>query len=231
MYKMSGRKVTPLSVVAAFVALTEAVLGFAVTQVTAGVQIALTIFVISFPLLVATAFFLILWHRPWVFYPPSEYAGVDPKEFMSALRERPVIANHVKLAKSVATNPDDLEARFSLIDSMADDAWCQCIILMHETGKDVPRGTQYVYEHYDARAGSGSLASFGSESFEGTGVVRSAGGGRLISLTDEGKLFAKWLIRKGRKADYFWSPVGSWGTPKPGGFAEKSLKDEKPITP
>lgn len=72
----TSAKVTPLWIVAAFVTLTEAVLGFAVTQVEGGVQIALTIFVISFALLVAGAFFLILWHRPWVFYPPSEYAAL-----------------------------------------------------------------------------------------------------------------------------------------------------------
>ena len=82
----SGAKITPLWIVAAFVTLTETVLGYAVTQVTGGVQVALTIFVIVFAPIVAGAFFLVLWHRPYVFYPPSEYDGTDPEKFIDAVR-------------------------------------------------------------------------------------------------------------------------------------------------
>ncbi|MCA1603433.1 MAG: hypothetical protein LC776_17930 [Acidobacteria bacterium] len=32
-----------------------------------------------------------------------------------------------------------------------------------------------------------------------------------VSLTDRGKIFAKWLIDGGHKADYFTSRVGGWG--------------------
>ena len=50
-------KVTPLWIVAAFITLNEAVLGYSVINVTDGVQIALTVFFISFTLLVFSAFF------------------------------------------------------------------------------------------------------------------------------------------------------------------------------
>ena len=71
--KPHGRSATPpLWVISLFVSLTEAVTGIAVTQAHGGVQGALTAFEIVFPLLVASAFFLILWNRPYVLYPPTE---------------------------------------------------------------------------------------------------------------------------------------------------------------
>ncbi len=79
----SKLRVTPLGIVATFVTLTESVLGLALTQVTGGVQVALTVFVIVFAILVAGAFFLILWFRPFVFYSPSEYGDIDPKAFIT----------------------------------------------------------------------------------------------------------------------------------------------------
>jgi hypothetical protein len=65
---LSGKKaITPLWIVALFVSLTETVLGIAVTQTTGGVQVALTVFVLVFPVLIAGSFFAILWHKPYVF--------------------------------------------------------------------------------------------------------------------------------------------------------------------
>ena len=220
----AGTKVTPLWIVAAFVTLTEAVLGFAVTQVEGGVQVALTVFVISFALLVASAFFLILWHRPWVFYAPSEYAHVNPKDFMSALRDAPGVAEQIKLAKTVDENPLNDKARFELIDSMADDAQCQWIILMHEMDLEVTRWSRHVYENNNGAAGTGIFASMARESLEGTGLVTQAGGGKYHRLTEDGHKFAAWLIANGRKCSFFWSEYGGWGVPKPDGFAAGQLK-------
>ena len=53
-------RLTPLSVIALFVAFSETVLGIAATQTSGGVQVALTCFVLMFPLPVAAAFFVIL---------------------------------------------------------------------------------------------------------------------------------------------------------------------------
>jgi hypothetical protein len=62
-------------------------LAAAVTQTTGGVQIALAGFVMFFPLLIATAFFAVLWNRPWVFYAPSEYGAIDPVLFVGTLAQ------------------------------------------------------------------------------------------------------------------------------------------------
>lgn len=80
---------TPLWVISLFVSLTEVVTGIAVTRAEGGIQIALTAFVIAFPLLVASAFFYILWSKPYVFYPPTEFSsGVDVNQYVSAMGAR-----------------------------------------------------------------------------------------------------------------------------------------------
>ncbi|MEQ1862786.1 MAG: hypothetical protein ABMA13_22930 [Chthoniobacteraceae bacterium] len=205
--------ITPLWIIAGFLSLTEVTLGYATTQVTGAVQWALAIFVMTFAILVLIAFFVILWNRPWVFYAPSEYGNIHPKDFMAAFPSAPAIAGQVELVRSVEKNPNDLEARFSLIDLMADDAQIQWIIFMHETGKEISGWTAHVYEYASGGAGSGTF-SFGRNKLEGTGLVRQSGG-RHIALTDEGHRFAEWLVAKGRKASFFWCEYGTWGTPSP----------------
>jgi len=86
---MPNRVVTPLWIIALFVSLTEAALGIAVTQTINGIQIALTVFVIVFPLLIAGAFFAILWNKPYVFYSPTEFGRqVDVRQYVEAMQQR-----------------------------------------------------------------------------------------------------------------------------------------------
>lgn len=77
---------TPLWVISIFVSLCEVVAGLAVTQAQGGVQVTLTVFVVVFPVLVAAAFFVILWKKPYVFYPPTEFgAGANVSEYVQAI--------------------------------------------------------------------------------------------------------------------------------------------------
>jgi hypothetical protein len=218
-----GTLFTPLSIIAAFLSLTEAVLGIALTRVSGGVQVALTTFVICFPLLVAAPFFFILWNRAYVFYAPSEYGSVNPSDFMSAMRNAPIVVKQVELAKSVEQNPFDETARFSLIDSMADDAEVQCIIFMYESGKDLFAFSSYIYVYRSGATGSGALG--GRDRLQGAGIIQRTGNGHFLRLTDEGKRFAAWLTERGRKCDYFWTDAGGWGTPEPGSREEQWIRD------
>ncbi|HEX9930484.1 MAG TPA: hypothetical protein VGB02_18245, partial [Pyrinomonadaceae bacterium] len=84
----AARSLTPLWVVSLFVSLTETVLGIGVIQTTGSIQMALTVFVMVFPLLIAGAFFAILWHKPYVFYSPSEYAQQDVRQYVEAMQSR-----------------------------------------------------------------------------------------------------------------------------------------------
>ena len=220
----SGQKITPLTIVAAFLGITEIVLGYAIGHVTGGVQVALAVFVMIFTLAVAGAFFAILWYRPWVFYPPSEYGDVDPQQFMAAIRQ-PTVIQQVELARSVEDDPDDLEAKFALIDTMADEAQFQWAIFMHESGKDAPRFSPHVYSYNGGSTGSGYFGMGGKNTLEGTGLIRKGGGGSHVALTEEGHKFAEWLLRKGRKCDFFWTPIGGWGDAPPGSNLEKWVQN------
>lgn len=85
----SRSTLTPLWVISAFLSLTEAVAALALTQATDDIQVALTAFVIFFPILVAAAFFAILWFRPYVLYPPTEYGDhTDITQYVTALGGR-----------------------------------------------------------------------------------------------------------------------------------------------
>ncbi len=216
-------KVTPLWIVAAFVTLTEAVLGYALTKVTGGVQVALTMFVIAFALLVASAFFLILWNRPYVFYPPSEYGSIDPKAFVSAIRQDvpPKIVEQAQLVASVERDPADADAQFRLIDSMLDEIHRQHLILMHEQSCDLPFGEFWSGHTYEMEY---------MKKLEGTGFVTLLTKGPKIALTPAGRRFAQWLIDHDRKATFMHTPSGGWGEPQPDGpiakMREKRSQDE-----
>ena len=226
----TGQRVTPLTIVAAFLGITEVVLGYVIGHVTGGVQVAFTIFVMVFTLAVAGSFFAILWYRPWVFYPPSEYGDVDPQQFMSAIRQ-PIVSQQVELAKSVENNPDDLEAKFALVDTMADEGECQWAILMHETGKDARNASPHVYSYGSGRSGAGYIGFGMRNGLDGAGLLRKGGGGAYLTLTEEGHQFAQWLIGKGRKCDFFWTPVGGWGTALPRRNSGCEIRSSEPGMP
>jgi hypothetical protein len=87
--EVSWRRQTPLGLMTLFVSLTEGVLGAVATQTTGTVQMLLTLFVIIYPVLIAGAFFVILWDRPHHLYHPSEYGGGTTAEtFERATRPR-----------------------------------------------------------------------------------------------------------------------------------------------
>ena len=87
----SQRNLTPLWIIALFVSLSEVVLGIGAIKTSGSIQIALTCFVIGFPLIVACAFFAILWFKPFVLYSPKEYGkNVDIKQFVDAIQPKSI---------------------------------------------------------------------------------------------------------------------------------------------
>jgi hypothetical protein len=113
----AGRPATPLWIISLFLTLTETVVGIAVTRTTARVQIALTTFVIAFPVGVAFCFFLILWNRPWVFYSPGEYGHTDVARYVVALAQAKFSRTTTRTADlageiTVVGNPDQFQLLF-----------------------------------------------------------------------------------------------------------------------
>ena len=108
-------KMTPLWVISLFLSFTEVISGIAATQTTGNLQAALVWFVIIFPFLVAGMFFVLLWFRPWTFYPPSEYPNVD---VLQAFRGEPIpIVKETKDVQGdveIAGDPDRLKLLFKV---------------------------------------------------------------------------------------------------------------------
>lgn len=123
------RRLTPLWIISLFVGLTEAVLAAAVTQTTGSVQIALAGFVMFFPLLIAAAFFAVLWNRPWVFYAPSEYGAIDPALFVQTLA-------HAQFGR-VTTKTSDLSQDVKVIGNPD-----QFVLLFKAAGKSWKKSTK-----------------------------------------------------------------------------------------
>lgn len=80
-------KLTPLWIISLFVTLTETALSVSVTRTQGPIQVALTIFVIAYAIFVTGAFFFVLWYRPYVFYPPSEFTETKVSEYVDAFRQ------------------------------------------------------------------------------------------------------------------------------------------------
>ena len=112
---------TPLYIISLFATLSEAILGIAATQLTGDVQLTVIIFVVVFPVLVATAFFIILWVKPYVFYSPKEYGSADFEKFIGALsinRFQKMITKRSDLKDEKIQffgNPDQFQLLFKVV--------------------------------------------------------------------------------------------------------------------
>jgi hypothetical protein len=215
----SSSRVTPLMIIAGFLWLTETVVGVGVISTDSYVQIILALFVVVFPFVAWIFFFNLLRDKPYVFYAPSDYGNLKPKEFMDAIQGVGVPQLLVEGVARVESNPDDEDERFQLIASLIDDNVTQFAIILYEQGLELP------YSEF----GSNFPCSFGTEhqfvqgSFSTSEFVRRLKGTNLcelkidgpkVCLNESGKRFAKWLIDNGRKAEWMECKLHSWGTPR-----------------
>lgn len=76
----------PIYVIVAFLGITDAGLVYASSVTQGCIQVAVLIFLAAYTLYLATTFFVILWNRNWILYPPSEYGHLRPQDFVSAMR-------------------------------------------------------------------------------------------------------------------------------------------------
>ncbi|WP_437737567.1 hypothetical protein [Sorangium sp. So ce1335] len=133
---------TPLGVIATFVMLSEVVTGVAATQTSGMVQAAFCAFAIAFPLLVATAFFMVLWRRPYVLYPPQEFgAQVDVKHYVEAMRAQALGTQEVitLVRTSITEALESREARDALLRSSATASSTASATALHEASDALVR--------------------------------------------------------------------------------------------
>jgi hypothetical protein len=97
------RSLTPLWIISSFLSLSEVIVGVAAAKTDGGVQWLLVAFAVAFPVLVAAAFFLLLFFRPWMLYHPAEYGSTDVSTFVAAL------SGSSKLVKSTADVAEQID--------------------------------------------------------------------------------------------------------------------------
>jgi len=118
--KKKGAPITPLWVISALLGLCEIVTGIVGTQVTGNIQLILTLFVVIFPLLIAGAFFSILWKKPYVFYPPGDFEKeTNVAEYVQALggpspveaaeKQRQLLDKSDETSSTVSSSTNDRE--------------------------------------------------------------------------------------------------------------------------
>ncbi|WP_437829276.1 hypothetical protein [Sorangium sp. So ce1153] len=133
---------TPLGVIATFVMLSEVVTGVAATQTSGMVQVAFCAFAIAFPLMVATAFFMVLWRRPYVLYPPQEFGNqVDVKHYVEAMRAQTLGTQEVLtlVRTSITEALESREAREALLRSSAAVSSVASATALHEASDALVR--------------------------------------------------------------------------------------------
>lgn len=87
MIEQNNKLITPLGLIGIFITFTETTLGIGMTQTSGNIQIALTVFVIAFPMAIAGFFFFMLWRRPLHLYAPFEYGSAhDALVFIDAIK-------------------------------------------------------------------------------------------------------------------------------------------------
>ena len=99
------RFINPLWIIFLFFSFSEIVLGFAVFNTSGGIQVALTVFAIVFPLLVAIGFFLLLIYRPSSIYGPQDYRS-DAAFLKGIEGDRKARAGLLKLDKDIQDRID-----------------------------------------------------------------------------------------------------------------------------
>ena len=116
------RKYTPLSIVALFFGSVEASLAYSFSDASESMQIVIFLFMGVFAVAIAIAFFVLLWHRNWVFYPPSEFASTSVESYINAMRggTSARISDVVKDSVSKALANGELLKKLDRLDTAAD---------------------------------------------------------------------------------------------------------------
>lgn len=118
--------ITPLGIIATFVALSESVAGLAAIRTQNAVQLIFAVFAVTFPVLIAGVFFAVLWKRAYVFYSPQEFGHeVDVNRYVEAMRSQAIGNNEiiaiVRSSITEALESKEAHAVLTHVGSLGDD--------------------------------------------------------------------------------------------------------------
>jgi hypothetical protein len=155
---------------------------------------------------------------------PATYAPHDDGNLQAAVgpvctQIKQAIKDLGSRSKSELTGVIELGESFLIVADLLGNPANQFMIQMFETGaKFIRKERQLIpvsegYEWANA-AGGGGLGGFDFDKLckqiPDADIFQQSLKGEL-TLTERGKEYAAWLIKNGRKADYFRSRLGSWG--------------------
>jgi hypothetical protein len=130
------QNINPLWIITLFFSFTEVALGFAVFNTIGGIQIALTSFVIIFPLLSAIGFFTLLWSRPEHLYAPKDYTN-DEAFLKSIEGARTSRTNIINLDKEIQDRINGFLTSDELVQKLSDSQGEQLKKLLQTTAEDI----------------------------------------------------------------------------------------------
>ena len=143
---------SPLSVICLFFGLVEVGLAYSSGVSTGSVQIAVLVFMALFATGIAATFFVFLWYRNWVFYPPSEFPNATVENYVNAMRDNSARITGIA-AESVSGVFDDetLIRRLDLTEIQEDQREETVKRIVDELRRNALRNVEKRVLHVDAR--------------------------------------------------------------------------------
>lgn len=171
---------------------------------------------------------------------PATFAPHDDKNLIAALgpvctQVKQVVQELGLRSRSELTGIIDPGEQFLIVADLLGNPANQFFVQMFELNcafvrNSSPWSAPEFYEWADHKSQTGGTGGFNMET-----LCKQLPDANLLqidlknslSLTERGKAFASWLIKNGRKAEYFWSQKGAWGNRpewmKKSGVRERSV--------
>lgn len=158
---------SPLAVISLFFGLAELGLGYGAGTATGWVQVAVLAFMALFATSIAATFFVFLWKRPWVFYPPSEFSAVPVERYVSAMRDSTAsIKKIVVESVSSAFQDETLVRKLDLTGTREEQRQGAVKQIVDEIRTNAVRNVEKRVLHVDARPLGGKGAPQWDEPYD-----------------------------------------------------------------
>ena len=158
---------SPLAVIGLFFGLAELGLGYGASFATGWVQSAVLAFMALFATGITATFFVFLWKRPWVFYPPSEFSSVPVERYVGAMRDNPAsIKKMVVESVSSAFEDETLVRKLDLTGTREEQRQGAVERILNEIRTNAIRNIEKRVLHVDARPLGGKDAPQWDEPYD-----------------------------------------------------------------
>ena len=160
------KRYSPLSLVALFFGLVEIGLAYSSGVSSGYVRIAVLVFMGLFAIGVAATFFVFLWHRNWVFYPPSEFSSPSVQAYVTAMRGPNVSISQVATDEVSRAFADDALLKRLQAREVPEEQRALVGRVVSEIRNEVIENVAAAVLHIDARPLKGPTAPVWEEPYD-----------------------------------------------------------------